>query len=56
MDTKEIDITDGIRQFYIPKLNTISKSADVSLRRWLALKDSFIPSYIGPEDSFELIL
>ena len=55
MDTKEIDITDGIRQFYIPKLNTISKSADVSLRRWLASRDSFIPAYIGPGDSFELL-
>ena len=55
MDIKEIDITDGIRQFYIPRLNTISKSAGVSLRNWLASSDSFIPSYIGPGDSFELV-
>ena len=52
----EIDITDGIRQFYIPYLNSISKCADTGLRAWLASSDSFVPSYLGTGSSFEIVL
>lgn len=55
MNEKEIEITDGIRQFYVPKLNTISKSGVGSLRSWLALSDNFIPVDRSIDDTFELI-
>ncbi len=50
-----IDITDGIRQLYVPKLNMISKCNKESLRTWLANCDSFIPSSSGLGESFELV-
>ena len=55
METKEIDITDGMRQLYIPRLNMVSKCTEESLRTWLANNDSFVPSSSGLGDSFELV-
>lgn len=54
MTTSSIDITDGIRQLYIPRLNNVAKIANVGLRMWLSKEDSFIPSYLGKDDTFEL--
>lgn len=55
METKEIDITDGMRQLYIPRLNMVSKCTEEGLRTWLASNDSFVPSSSGRGDSFELV-
>jgi len=54
MDKKEIDITDGIRQFYVPRLNMVSSTVGYGMRNWLGSTDAFIPDNFTSERSFEL--
>lgn len=39
----QLQIVDGIRHLYLPKLNTVSRCASQGLRKWLSASDTFIP-------------
>ena len=51
----DINFSDGVRQLYIPSLNTVSKAA-MGLREWLGKSSNFIPNSVGREDAVELVL
>lgn len=51
-----IQMVDGIRQLYSPRLNTVSKEAEHGIRYWLLYNDSFIPSFNSSNNSMEFIL
>lgn len=56
MNTSDIQFVDGIRQMYLPKLNTVQKISESGLRRWLAQSDSFIPVDTSDSNRIELCL
>jgi hypothetical protein len=56
MGVQEIQFTNGIRQTYLPKLNTITKCASIGLRKWIETADSFVPVDTGDSKCIELSL
>ncbi|MEA5134670.1 MAG: hypothetical protein VB035_00865 [Candidatus Fimivivens sp.] len=56
MGMKAIQFADGVRQLYIPKLNTVSEWSTTGLRGWLADTDNFVPNQTGQSDHVELAL
>ena len=56
MNTSDIQFVDGIRQMYLPKLNTVQKISESGLRKWLSQSDSFIPVNTSNSNRIELCL
>lgn len=55
MGDVDINFSDGVRQLYMPSLNTVSKTV-VGLREWLGKSSNFIPNSVGRTDAVELVL
>lgn len=49
-----VQITDGIRQLYCPRLNSVSKTADYGLRKWLLDDQAFVPESYDSDHSIIL--
>jgi len=56
MKTKEVQLVDGIRQLYVPKLNEVTKTFLNGTRFWMLYSDHFIPTGSTQKDQFELTL
>lgn len=56
MDIKEIQLVDGLRQLYVPKLNEVTKTFPNGTRYWLANSNQFIAAGSSQRDYFELTL
>lgn len=56
MDIKEIALVNGMRQLFIPHLNSISSYLPEGARNWLELSGNFIPNSNSKKDYFEITL
>lgn len=56
MNITEIQLADGIRQLYVPKLNDVTKFSPKGSRDWLAHSGNFVPIDGCQKDYFELTL
>ena len=56
MSNQTVQIADGIRQTYTPRLNTVMQVGFLGLRRWLSTSENFIPVDTGNSDIIELSL
>lgn len=55
MNTNDLRFPDGVRQLYVPRLNTVSKSFPDGLRGLLHTSEDFIPVGLNQGGCFELI-
>ena len=56
MDIKEIALVNGMRQLFIPHLNSISSYLPEGARNWLELSGNFIPNSNSKKDYFEITI
>lgn len=51
-----IQMTDGLRQLYCPRLNTVSRTADFGIRGWLMQEGNYIATNTSFDNCIELAL